>query len=272
MIEPALYTGRVGHIRYGKARHAFAYRVVSLWLDVDHLDALSRRLRLFSVDRPNLVSFRQRDHGDGSGDLAGWARARLADAGLGHASHGLGMLCFPRVLGYQFNPIAVFVGYGADGRPRAVLYQVNNTFGDRHCYAAPLDPDDPAPRHRHGADKVFHVSPFNAVEGAYRFRLVVPDARYSLAIRLRVDGADRFVATHDAVREPLTDARLARRLVTHPVLAHKVIGGIHWEALRLFLKGATYHPRPPAPLVPVTPNVTIHKGLGDAQDTGTSRD
>lgn len=259
MITPAIYTGGVGHVRRSPVRHAFHYRVYSVWLDLDRLEETAAGLRLFSVDRFNVISVHRRDHGDGSGDPAAWVRTRLAEAGLDAAGHRIGLFCFPRVFGYVFNPIALFVGYTAAGEPGAIVYQVSNTFGDRHSYVAALSPGLTRQAHRQRAAKTFHVSPFNAVEGNYRFRLVPPGTRFSLAIRLEVDGAVRFLATHDARREPLSDTVLARRLVSHPALTAKVIGGIHWEALKLFAKGLRYHPRPVPPLADTSPASNINR-------------
>lgn len=254
-LRSALYVGHVMHVRPGAHRHGFRYRVVSLLLDLDELETVDRRLATFSVERPNLFAFRNRDHGprDGSA-LRPWVEAAFARASRPLDGGRILALCFPRVLGYVFNPLTVYWGYRPDGRLAGVLYEVKNTFGDQHGYVVPADPDRrPGTPLIQAADKCFHVSPFLPLEGGYRFRLDEPGERLRLLIRLvGPDGAVRLVATQTGERRALTDARLLASLATHPWLTAKVIAGIHWEALRLWLKGAPYHPRPEPPAAPVS--------------------
>ncbi|MEQ8814774.1 MAG: DUF1365 domain-containing protein [Thalassobaculum sp.] len=254
-LRSALYVGHVMHARLGAHRHRFRYRVVSLLLDLDELEAVDRRLATFSVDRANLFSFHARDHGarDGSA-LRPWIEARFADAGRPLDGGRILALCFPRVLGYAFNPLTVYWGYAPDGRLAGVLYEVKNTFGDQHGYLIPAARDRvPGTPLIQAADKCFHVSPFLPVEGGYRFRLDEPGERLRVLIRLvGPDGADRLIATQTGVRRPLTDARLLASLASHPWNTVKVTAGIHWEALRLWLKGAPFHTRPEPPATPVS--------------------
>lgn len=251
----ALYLGKVMHCRVGPMRHRFRYRVVSLLLDLDEITALDARMRVFSVDRGNLFSFHQRDHGPRDGSpLKPWVEKVFADQN--NAIDGGRVLCFclPRTLGYAFNPLTVYWGYRADGTLAGVLYEVKNTFGDQHCYFVAAEPDHVAGAPlAQAADKVFHVSPFFDVSGGYRFRTDEPSETLRLLIRLvGPDGADRMVATHAAERRSLTDAALTATLFTHPLNTLKVIVGIHWEALRLWMKKATYHPRPAPPEAPIS--------------------
>lgn len=254
-LRSALYVGHVMHVRPGVHRHRFRYRVVSLLLDLDELGELDRRLAIFSVERPNLFGFRNRDHGarDGSA-LRPWIEAAFADAGRPLDGGRILVLCFPRVLGYVFNPLTVYWGYHPDGRLAGVLYEVKNTFGDQHGYLIPADPDRrPGAPLIQTADKCFHVSPFLPMEGGYRFRLDEPGERLRVLIRLvGPDGADRLIATQTGVRQELTDARLLASLATHPWNTVKVTAGIHWEALRLWRKGAPFHDRPDPPATPVS--------------------
>ena len=167
-LRSCLYAGRVVHERLRPVRHRFAYRVLSLLLDLDELDEVDRRLRLFSVGRPNLLGFRPADHGpcDG-GPLKPWALAELARAGIVLAEPRIELLCFPRVLGYAFNPLSLWFCHDGE-RLAAVIHEVRNTFGGRHRYVMPVDGLGPVARHT--VPKAFHVSPFVAMDAAYDSR------------------------------------------------------------------------------------------------------
>ncbi len=240
-MRSAIYTGIVSHARLKPRHHAFRYRVFSMLLDLDELPALGKRLKLFSVDRPNLFSFHARDHAAGATDaLKAWAIAECANAGVSVTR--VELLCFPRILGYVFNPLSILYCYDATGRIAAVIHEVRNTFGDRHCYVLPTQAAQGAAI-RQDCAKRFYVSPFIATEGRYRFRLRRPDARLSVAIRL--DGPrDSMVATQSGRREALSDAVLLRRFLTHPLMTVRVILAIHWQAIKLWRKGLPFHRRP----------------------------
>ena len=252
----ALYTGSVMHQRLRPRRHRLAYRMFWLLLDVDELPTLARRLRLFSLNRFNLFSLRERNYGAGDGSgLRAHVDAQLRIAGLPDGG-AIRLLTMPRILGYAFNPLNVYFCHAPGGDLCAVLYEVNNTFGERHGYLIEVDP-----AHRRGGEvtqhcaKQFHVSPFLELKMRYGFRLQPPDAAHE-ALRLAVTVADAqgvvLVAQLEAQRQPLRDAALARVFVSFPLLTLKVIAGIHWEALRLWAKGVLPHARPPAPTRPVT--------------------
>ncbi|MDT0140085.1 DUF1365 family protein [Acidovorax sp. PRC11] len=248
----ALCMGDVVHQRLRPVRHRLRYRVYALWLDVDELPQLARRLRLFSLNRFNLFGLHERDYGSGSGDtLRGHVERQLAAAGLAAPGGPIRMLTMPRILGYAFNPLTVYLCHRADGGLRAVLYEVNNTFGERHSYLVEV-PEAQAhgARQRHACDKSFHVSPFLPLSLRYAFDLQRPDGCGD-ALVLGVTAADAegtvLSATWRLRTGPLTDGTLARAFATHPLLTLKVMGAIHWEALRLWLKGAGFHPKPPAP-------------------------
>lgn len=257
-MNSALYVGEVMHHRLRPRAHRFVYRTFSLLVDLDELPDLDRRLRLFAYNRAGLFSFHDRDHGaaDGTRPRA-WVEAALARAGLAGAGARIELLCFPRILGYAFNPLSLYFCHRADGGLGAVIYAVRNTFGERHAYLIAVDPAEAAAGLvRQSCAKAFYVSPFVPMEAGYRFRLTPPGERFGLAIRETDAEGDLLVATQTARRLPLSDASLARALASHPLMALKVIGGIHWEALRLWLKGAPLQPRPqtPPPEVSVPPS------------------
>nr|WP_294528999.1 DUF1365 family protein [uncultured Rhodopila sp.] len=248
-MTSALYSGTVMHQRYKPRRHALRYRLC--WMLFD-LDDLPTRLRLFSHNRFNLISFDDRDHLDGSvGNLRGQVEAAMAAAGLQPDGGPIRFLCMPRVLGHVFNPITVFFCYRRDGVLSAMLYEVHNTFGGRHSYLIPVD--DPAAKTlRQGCDKAFYVSPFNGMAMTYAFR-VVPPAE-TTAVVVHGDDAEGRVITASFVgrRTRLSDAALAGIVLRHGILSLKVLGAIHWEAAKLWLKGLRVQPRPAPPDNPVT--------------------
>lgn len=244
----ALYFGEVMHKRLRPFVHAFRYRVFSLYIDLDELEACDRDLRFFSHNRWNLVSLHDRDHGPRDGTpLRPWIDAQLAAAGIDLAGGAVRLLCFPRILGYVFSPLSIWFCHHADGSLRAVLYEVRNTFGGKHGYLIPAAPEQAggAPIMQ-SADKRFYVSPFIAMDSRYHFRLAVPGERLGIAIRQEVPQGGQLIARQTGRRRPLSDASLLRAFIAYPLMTAKVIGAIHWQALRLWSKGARIEPRPPA--------------------------
>jgi DUF1365 family protein len=216
---------------------------------------LSRRLRLFSLNRFNLVDFRDRDHGDGTRTtLRAQIERHLQRAGLVGDGGAIRVLCMPRVLGTVFNPLSVFFCHRADGRLQAMLYEVHNTFGERHSYLIPVtDADADQPVLRQSCAKEFHVSPFMDMTMTYHFRITPPAEHAVLAIEGSDAGGKLISATYAGARRALTDANLLRAFIAQPLLAAQVLGAIHWEALKLWRKGLRLRakPQPPAELVSV---------------------
>lgn len=244
--DSCIYDGVVVHKRLKPRPHALSYRVFWLFLDLDRHLETGGGPRLLSRNRLNAVSLHDRDHGIGDGDLAAHARATFIQAGLEHACARVFLLSFPRVLGYAFNPISVYYGFDADGAPAAAIYEVNNTFGERHSYVVGLDRDTGGEGgiHSHGCTKALYVSPFTEMAGRYSFRLSEPGRELVLGVMLR-DGVGPVLKTHLRARAiPLTDANIAARLLALPFMTMKVMAGIHVEAGRLWLKGTPLTHRP----------------------------
>ena len=251
-----LYLGEVLHRRVKPVVNAFRYRVFFLKFPLHRVAELSNPL--FAVDRFNLLSFHHADHGDGA-DLLAWVRALLAHEAVGDADGEIWLQCFPRVLGYVFNPVSFFFCHRADGRLRAIVAQVNNTFGERHCYLL----EAPAATGgetviRNGqlltAHKVFHVSPFCAVEGGYRFRFLdarAPGAAAPCRNVARIDyhdaDGDLILTSISGSAQPFTATALAAAFVRHPMMTFGVVARIHWQALRLWLKHVPFHRKPAPP-------------------------
>ena len=239
------YDGRTTHVRYTPFERRFSYRLAQIMVDIDRIDVVAKRLRLFSYNSGNLFSFFDKDHGDrGGGRLRPWAEDMFRRGGVLGVDGRIDLLCFPRILGFVFNPLSIYFGHDESGRLRGIVYEVNNTFGETHSYVAPADDGDV---HAHEATKLFHVSPLFPVRGDYRFRTQTPREHFRVIVENIVDGARTHVATLIAASRPLTDAWLARVFVTMPFMTLGVVAGIHWEALLLFVRGARYHKRPPLP-------------------------
>ncbi len=240
------------HQRVRPRRHRLCYRVFFLLADLDELADLHGRLPLFSHNRFNLFSFFDKDHGSGDGGpLRPWIERHLAEAGVDLGGGAIRLLCFPRVLGYVFNPLTVYFCYRTHGELGAILYEVSNTFGERHTYLAPVEASR-AGVLTHRCDKEFYVSPFNAVVGGYRFRVEPPGQSVTVVINQSDTEGPLFHAALRAKRVPLTQGALLTAFVRYPLLTLKVIAGIHWEALRLWGKGLRLVDRPRPPARPVT--------------------
>ncbi|WP_119421547.1 DUF1365 domain-containing protein [Desertibaculum subflavum] len=251
MSEPAasLYVGEVKHRRLRPFAHRFAYRVFSICLDIDRVSEVAGSSRLFGYNTARPFAFHDRDHGPRDGSrLRPWVERQLRAADL-PADGAIRLLCFPRIFGYVFNPLSVFFCHDRAGRLVAILHEVKNTFGEQHAYLIPVAGEGIV---RQEAQKQFHVSPFIGMDCRYRFRIRPPGERMSIAIRQSDAAGDLLIATHRARRLPFGDLNLLKCLATHPLMAVKVIGAIHWEGLRLWIKGARLHQRPPAPAEQVT--------------------
>ncbi|GAU85448.1 DUF1365 domain-containing protein [Bosea sp. BIWAKO-01] len=254
-LQSSLYVGRVRHHRFRPRRHALAYRVFWLLLDLDEIDGLAAQLRVFSRNRFNLYAFRDSDYGDRSGrPLREQVDEALASAGIPWDGGAIRLLTMPRILGYAFNPLSTYFCYRRDGALCATIYEVHNTFGEIHSYVAPVLAE--ASPLRQEAPKAFHVSPFLGPAMRYAFQVSPPGACVSVAI----DGHDdegRLIATAlTGKRRELSDGALLRLLVSHPLLTLKVTAAIHWHALRLLAKRIPLWPHPPPPDRPLS--------LGDA--------
>ena len=251
-LASALYSGRVRHTRHRPRRHAFRYRVFMALFDLDELDALDRGLRVFSRNRPNLVSFYDADHLAPGRPLRAQVEAHLADAGLA-AGGAIRLLCMPRVFGYAFNPLSVFFCHRVDGSLAAILYEVNNTFGQRHSYLLPVAAGDDGRRPiRQSCAKAFYVSPFMDMGLDYRFTIARPGDTTHVGIDAYAGAAPMITTAFGGRRSALSDRSLLSAVARHPLLTFKVVAGIHWEALFIWLKGIKPRPRPPAPPVAVT--------------------
>lgn len=252
-LHTRLLVGRVAHSRLTPRAHAFTYGLFMLALDLDELPALAARLRLFGTRRWAPLRLDARDHlgitqrADGPAATAQAIREAavvlLEAHGVGEPVGRMTLVAHARVLGYVFNPVSFVVCYQTDGTtPLAVIADVHNTFGERHAYVLPAA--TAVGEGRWTEKKAFHVSPFFTLDGTYQFALQFAAAGADVRIDLHRDGRPVFVSHLALAARPLTDRSLARVLLRWPLVTAHVIGAIHWQALRLWRKGLTYHPKP----------------------------
>lgn len=251
LSAPQILHARIVHVRLGPKQYQLAHR---LWYLAQPLSALSRLDRpLMRLNRRGMFSLCERDYGDGQGGLKDWVARAFALAGRALPDGEIVLVSLPRTMGFGFNPVSFWLCHDASGALRAVLVEVNNTFGERHCYVA-SKPDGSIIRAQDliGAEKVFHVSPFLPVAGRYAFRFAVSGER--IAIRVDVYDAEgkRVLITAISGRlAPMTVPAVAAAALRYPLPVAQVVGFIHWHALKLWRSGLAVFskPAPPAALV-----------------------
>jgi DUF1365 family protein len=248
-LASGLYLGAVTHARLKPRVHRMRYRVFMLLLDLDELDRLDGGLRLFAHGRFALTSFHQSDHLDGSArPLKEQVEAHLAAACIAHGGP-IRMLCMPRILGAVFNPLTVYFCHRLDGALSAILYEVSNTFGDRHSYLIPVEGRGPVAQ---ACDKSFYVSPFMEMDLTYAFRIQQPEDSVSIVVDVHDVQGQVMGASFSGRRRELTDASLFHAWLTHPLMTLGIMAAIHWEALKIWRNGGRLRPRPAPPAIPVT--------------------
>lgn len=241
-----LYRGDVMHARLKPVGHRFVYRVLNLLIDLDRLAEADRQSRLFGVNRRALYSFHERDHGPRDGaSLSAYARNIAADEGIDLTGGRILLLCYPRLLGFVFNPLSIYYGYASDGRLALLIYEVRNTFGETHSYVCPVQPGELSPAGiRQVRDKRLYVSPFIGMDMRYHFHMTP----LGKELKVRILETDRdgplLAATFHGQQWALTAPHLLVAFFALPFVTLKVVGGIHYEAARLWLKGLRLQPRP----------------------------
>lgn len=248
MSEAArLYACDVMHRRHRPVGYVFRYRIFSLLLDIDQLDQVDKASPLFSVDRFNLLSFSRADHlPDGETDLRAWVDRVLAEQGIEQRAARVRLLCMPRILGWGFDPLSIWYCEDAQGNALAAICEVHNTFGERHCYLLPAKQGEWPLRRRHA--KAFHVSPFMDVSGNYSFVLGQPGDSLKIAIQLAEDGQSLLSATQLGQARDFSSGQLALSFIRVPFQTAKVLGAIHWHALKIWLRGVPFFRKPEPPL------------------------
>ncbi|MGH8378505.1 MAG: DUF1365 domain-containing protein [Gammaproteobacteria bacterium] len=249
-----LYRGKVMHQRMQQVAYRFVYDVFNLYLDIDELPALQQKCRLFSHNRFNLFSLYDRDVGARENTpLRPWLERLLRQRGIELAGGKVFLLCYPRIFGYVFNPLSLWYCHHSDGSLSAIVCEVHNTFGETHHYIlAPAHGGVMAWDAEYRTRKAFHVSPFVQPQAEYHFHFSAPGERVRVLINEFTNDAPLLNAGMTGTRLPLNDATLLGLFMHIPFLTLKVIGLIHWQALKIWLRGAPFYKKPARPAEGVT--------------------
>ena len=234
----SIYNGTVVHKRFKPRIHFFRYKVFSLLIDLSELSTLDKKINFFSYNRFNLISFFDKDHGERDGtSLIEWVKKNLRENNIDAEEIKIKLLCYPRILGYVFNPLSVFYIYNNNEKLISILYEVKNTFGEQHTYIFKIENDNLL---QHNCEKKFHVSPFIEMNCNYFFRILKPSEKISVIIDQYQSNEKILFASQDGKRADLTSAELMKSYLKHPLMTFKIISAIHFEAFKLWVKGIKF--------------------------------
>ena len=236
MIKDSLiYNGKVIHRRFKPKEHYFKYNVFSLLINLDELETIQDKIKIFSYNKFNIISFFDADHGPRDGtSLKKWIIKNLKDIGINDDKIQIKLLCYPRIFGYVFNPLSVFFIYNQKSKLISILYEVKNTFGEQHTYIFKATDEKTI---INNCSKKFHVSPFIEMECHYYFRVLKPSDKISVIIDQRNNDGKLLYASQDGDAKQFNEKNLLISFICHPLMSFKVIAAIHFEALKLWLKG-----------------------------------
>ena len=230
-----IYNGKVIHRRFKPKEHYFKYSVFSLLIDIDELEIIENTIKIFSHNKFNIISFFDKDHGPRDGtSVKEWVIKNLKDIGIENHKIQIKLLCYPRIFGYVFNPLSVFFIYDESSRLIAILYEVKNTFGEQHTYVFKTEDEKVI---INDCNKKFHVSPFIEMECHYYFRVLKPSDKISVIIDQKDKDGKLLYASQDGKAAELNEKNLLTSYISHPLMTFKIIAAIHYEALKLWLKG-----------------------------------
>jgi len=231
-----IYIGNVVHKRFKPKKHFFKYSVFSIFLDLDEINELEKEISFFSYNKFNILSFFDKDHGNRDGSsIKDWIIQVLQKKNISTKNIKIKILCYPRIFGYVFNPLSIFFIYDTDSNPIAILYEVKNTFGEQHTYVFKINIKD---RHiSNNCKKKFYVSPFMDLESKYFFKVLIPNERLSVIIDQRDKEGKLLFASQDGERVKISSKNLLISYLKHPLMTLKIISAIHYEALKLWIKG-----------------------------------
>ena len=234
--ESCIYTGNVIHKRFKPKKHFFKYKVFSLFLDLSEIQLISKENLFFSYNKFNLISFFDKDHGDrDDSSLKDWIIKNLKQQDIETNNIKIKLLCYPRILGYVFNPLSIFFIYDKNSSLIAIFYEVKNTFGEQHTYFFKIEKKTKLVENE--CKKKFFVSPFMDLESNYYFKIFYPEETLSIVIDQRDKEGKLLYASQDGKRSTLSSKNLLFSFLKHPLMTFKIISAIHYEALRLWIKG-----------------------------------
>ena len=230
-----IYTGKVIHRRFKPKNHYFKYSVFSLLIDLDDLEEINKNITIFSYNKFNIISFFDIDHGPRDGtSIKEWVYKNLKKNGINNEKIQIKLFCYPRIFGYVFNPLSIFFVYDEKFKLISILYEVKNTFGEQHTYIFKTDDDKMI---TNSCSKKFHVSPFINMDCYYYFRVLNPSERISVIIDQKDKNGKLLYASQDGKAKELNEKNLLISYICHPLMTFKIIAAIHYEALKLWLKG-----------------------------------
>ena len=239
MTNYCIYNGSVIHKRFKPKKHFFKYKVFSLFIDLSELNELNRKLKFFSINKFNLISFYEKDHGERDGSsLINWVKLNLSNNNISSENIKIKLLCYPRILGYVFNPLSIFFIYDKNDKLISILYEVKNTFGEQHTYVFKVESDEKLIQNN--CSKKFHVSPFIEMNCNYFFRILNPVESLSVIIDQYDKEGKILFASQDGKRTDLTSKNLMNSYLKHPLMTLKIISAIHFEAFKLWIKGIKF--------------------------------
>jgi DUF1365 family protein len=213
--------------------------VFSLFIDLSELNELDNKLKFFSLNKFNLISFYEKDHGERDGSsLLNWVKLNLSNNNISTENIKIKLLCYPRILGYVFNPLSIFFIYDKDENLISILYEVKNTFGEQHIYIFKVESENKLIQNN--CSKKFHVSPFIEMNCNYFFRILNPGEKLSVIIDQYDQEGKILFASQDGKRSDLTSENLMNSYLKHPLMTFKIISAIHFEAFKLWIKGIKF--------------------------------
>ena len=239
-MNSCIYNGEVTHTRFKPVRHFLKYKTFSLFIDLDEINLLDKSIGIFSHNKFNIFSFYDKDHGDrDGGNLKDWVISNLNKFQIKENVTNIKVLCYPRILGYVFNPLSIFYCYEKD-KLVAIFYEVKNTFNEQHTYIFKIKNNEEIIQK---CRKKFYVSPFMDMETYYNFKLLNPNDKLSVFIKQTDADGTVLTATQTGDKKEFSFKQLAINFLKYPLMTIKIIGSIHYEALLLWKKGAIYRKR-----------------------------
>ena len=237
-MTSSIYNGTVVHKRFRPKVHFFKYKVFSLLIDLSELNSLEKKIIFFSYNSFNLISFFDKDHGERDGSsLIDWVKKNLKENSIFFEEIKIKLLCYPRILGYVFNPLSVFYVYDTKDNLISILYEVKNTFGEQHTYIFKVKNNKLL---QHNCKKKFHVSPFIEMNCNYFFKILKPGEKISVIIDQYQLNEKLLYASQDGKRANFTSTELIKSFLKHPLMTFKIISAIHFEAFKLWAKGIKF--------------------------------